>query len=263
MGGLGRLYRIEGKVMDFAGQHLVITGASTGIGKATAARVVRGGARVTLIARRGELLADLCAELGAGAGWAAADVGRQDQLIAALDSAVAQHGPIDALFLNAGTGGTFAPLEHYSDDSFDALMAVNMQAPFWAVRHVLPAMKARGQGSILITGSLASERGMAMNVAYVMSKHAVLGLARAAALEGAAHGVRVNCLVPGFIDTPLLDGVPAEQLTSLAANVPQGRLGSPEDVAEVAAFLLSSAAAHVTGQSWAVDGGVLGTLAVR
>ena len=249
--------------MDFAGQHVVITGASTGIGKATAARVVRAGARVTLIARRGELLADLCAELGAGAGWAAADVGQQDQLIAALDSAVAQHGPIDALFLNAGTGGTFAPLEDYSDDNFDALMAVNMKSAFWAVRHVLPAMKARQSGSILITGSLASERGMAMNVGYVMSKHAVLGLARAAALEGAAHGVRVNCLVPGFIATPLLEGVPPEQLTSLAANVPQQRLGTSEDVAEVAAFLLSRSAAHVTGQSWAVDGGVLGTLAIR
>jgi short-subunit dehydrogenase len=249
--------------MNFAGQHVVITGASTGIGRATAERVMKAGARVTLIARRGELLADLCAELGAGAGLAAADVGQQDQLIAALDSAVAQHGPIDALFLNAGTGGTFAPLEAYSDEAFASLMAVNMQAPFWAVRHVLPAMKARGAGSILITGSLASERGMAMNVAYVMSKHAVLGLARAAALEAAPHGVRVNCLVPGFIDTPLLDGVPSEQLTSLAMNVPQQRLGSAAEVAEVAAFLLSGAAAHVTGQSWAVDGGVLGTLAIR
>ncbi|OYU34953.1 SDR family NAD(P)-dependent oxidoreductase [Novosphingobium sp. PASSN1] len=250
-------------MMDFAGQHVVITGASTGIGRAAAERVVRAGARVTLIARRGELLADLCAELGAGAGWAAADVGQQDQLIAALDSAAAQHGPIDALFLNAGTGGTFALLEDYSDDNFDALMAVNMKSAFWAVRHVLPAMKARQSGTILITGSLASERGMAMNVGYVMSKHAVLGLARAAALEGAAHGVRVNCLVPGFIATPLLEGVPPEQLTSLAANVPQQRLGTSEDVAEVAAFLLSRSAAHVTGQSWAVDGGVLGTLAIR
>jgi NAD(P)-dependent dehydrogenase (short-subunit alcohol dehydrogenase family) len=249
--------------MDFAGQHVVITGASTGIGRATAERVVRGGARVTLIARRGELLADFCAELGAGAGWAAADVGQQDQLIAALDSAVGQHGPIDALFLNAGTGGTFAPLEAYSDEALDALMAVNMLAPFRAVRHVLPAMKARGAGSILITGSLASERGMAMNVGYVMSKHAVLGLARAAALEAAPHGVRINCLVPGFIHTPLLEGVPPEQLDGLAANVPQQRLGSAAETAEVAAFLLSRAASHVTGQSWAVDGGVLGTLAIR
>lgn len=249
--------------MDFTGQHVVITGASTGIGEAAVRRVAKGGGKVTLIARRSDLLEALCQELGDGARWAAADVGDQAQLIAALDSAAEQNGPIDGLFLNAGTGGTFAPLEAYSDANFDALMAVNMMAPFRAVRHVLPAMKARGRGAILITGSLASERGMAMNVAYVMSKHAVLGLARAAALEAAPHGVRVNCLVPGFIDTPLLEGVPREQLAGLAANVPQGRLGSAAETAEVAAFLLSDAAAHVTGQSWAVDGGVLGTLAVR
>lgn len=249
--------------MDFAGQHVVITGASTGIGKAAAERIVRGGGKVTLIARRAQLLTALCDALGASAEWVAADVGDQIQLSAALDAAAAQNGPIDGLFLNAGTGGTFAPLETYSDANFDALMAVNMLGPFRAVRHVLPAMKARGRGSIVITGSLASERGMAMNVAYVMSKHAVLGLARAAALEAAPHGVRVNCLVPGFIDTPLLEGVPREQIAGLAANVPQGRLGSAVETAEVAAFLLSDAASHVTGQSWAVDGGVLGTLAVR
>jgi NAD(P)-dependent dehydrogenase (short-subunit alcohol dehydrogenase family) len=209
------------------------------------------------------LLEAACAELGDDTRWAAADVGDKAQLLAALDSAIEQNGRIDGLFLNAGTGGTFAPIEAYTDQNFEALMAVNMMAPFWAVRHVLPAMKARGNGSILITGSLSSERGMAMNVAYVMSKHAVLGLSRAAALEAAPQGVRVNCLVPGFIDTPLLDSVPSVQLPALAANVPQHRLGSAAETAEVAAFLLSDAASHVTGQSWAVDGGVLGTLAVR
>ena len=160
--------------MDFTGQHIVVTGASTGIGRATVVRLVAGGAKVTAIARRADLLQALCAELGDRARWAAADVGDQAQLTKALDSAVAQHGPIDGLFLNAGTGGTFAPLEAYSDENFASLMAVNMMGPFWAVRHVLPGMKARGRGAILITGSLASERGMAMNVAYVMSKHAVL-----------------------------------------------------------------------------------------
>jgi NAD(P)-dependent dehydrogenase (short-subunit alcohol dehydrogenase family) len=249
--------------MNFSGQHVVITGASTGIGKAAAKRVHAAGGTVTLIARRSDLLEALCQELGENAHWAAADVGDQAQLTAALDAAVHQAGPIDGLFLNAGTGGTFAPLEAYSDANFEALMAVNMKAPFWAVRHVFPAMKARGKGSILITGSLSSERGMTMNAGYVMSKHAVLGLARAAALEAAPHGVRVNCLVPGFIDTPLLEGVPREQIAGLAANIPQGRLGSAAETAEVAAFLLSDAASHVTGQSWAVDGGVLGTLAVR
>lgn len=249
--------------MQFTGQHHVVTGASTGIGKAAVARLVQGGARVTAIARRADLLQALCDELGDRAKWAAADVADQAQLTRALDAAVHQNGPIDGLFLNAGTGGTFALLEAYSDENFDALMTVNMKAPFWAVRHVLPAMKARGRGSIVITGSLSSERGMAMNVAYVMSKHAVLGLARAAALEAAPHGVRVNCLLPGFIATPLLDGIPGDQLDNLAANVPQHRLGSSEETAEVAAFLLSDAASHVTGQAWAVDGGVLGTLSVR
>ncbi len=249
--------------MDFTGQHVVVTGASTGIGRAAVVRLVALGAKVTAIARSADLLEALCAELGENAKWMAADVGDQAQLTAAFDRAVELNGPIDALFLNAGTGGTFAPLEAYSDENFASLMAVNMMGPFWAVRHVLGAMKARGRGAILITGSLASERGMAMNVAYVMSKHAVLGLARAAALEGAPHGVRVNCLVPGFIATPLLDGVPPEQLPALAGNVPQGRLGSAEEVAEVAAFLLSDSASHVTGQSFVVDGGVLGTLTVR
>lgn len=248
---------------DFTDRHVVITGASTGIGKAAAERIARSGGKVTLIARRAELLETLCAELGGGAAYAAADVGRQDALIAALETAVARNGPIDGLFLNAGTGGTFAPLEAYADADLDAVMAVNLLGPFRAIRHVLPAMKAQGRGAIVVTGSLASERGMAMNAGYVMSKHAVLGLVRAAALEAAPHGVRVNCLVPGFIDTPLLEGVPPDQLAGLAANVPQHRLGSAAETAEVAAFLLSDAASHVTGQSWAVDGGVLGTLAVR
>jgi len=248
--------------VDFTGQHVVVTGASTGIGRATAEKVVALGGTVTVIARSRDKLEAMRSALGEAVNVDPADVGDQGALTAALDRAAA-FAPIDALFCNAGMGGTFAPIEAYSDANFDALMAVNMLAHFRSVRQVFPAMKARGKGAILITGSLASERGMAMNVAYVMSKHAVLGLARAAALEGAPFGVRVNCLVPGFIDTPLMEDIPPEQLTHLAGNVPQNRLGSSDETANVAAFLLSDEASHVTGQSWAVDGGVLGTLAVR
>ncbi len=248
--------------MDFTGKHVVVTGASTGIGRATAEKLLSLGGRVTVIARNAQKLAALKEAHGDGVHVAAADVTDPAAQAAAIDAAAA-FAPIDGLFANAGTGGTFAPLEAYSDENYASLMAVNQHAHFRAVRQVFGVMKARGTGSIVITGSLASERGMAMNVAYVMSKHAMLGLARATALEGAAHGVRANCIVPGFIDTPLMDGIPPEQLTHLAGNVPQGRLGSSAETANVVAFLLSDEASHVTGQSWAVDGGVLGTLAVR
>lgn len=248
--------------MDFNGRHVVITGASTGIGRASAARVAALGGRVTLIARRAELLAAACAELGPGARWAAADVGDKAQLLAALDAAQEQNGFIDGLFLNAGTGGAFAPVEAYADEAFDAVLAVNLKAPFWAIAHVLPGMTARGRGAILVTGSLASERGMAGNVGYVASKHAVLGLMRAVALEAAPKGVRCNCIIPGFIETPMLDQLPPDAMAAMAAATPQGRTGKASELAEVAAFLLSDAASHVTGQALAVDGGVLGTLRI-
>lgn len=248
--------------MDFTGQHIVITGASTGIGRATAEKILSHGGKVTVIARSEGKLATLKEAHGEAVNVAACDVGDALALAGALDKAAA-FAAIDGLFCNAGMSGSFTPLEAYADDAYAQLMEVNQHAHFRTVRHVFGAMKERGKGSILITGSLASERGMAMNVAYVMSKHAMLGLARAAALEGAPHGVRANCLVPGFIETPLMDGIPPEQLTHLAGNIPQNRMGSSEETANVAAFLLSDEASHVTGQSWAVDGGVLGTLAVK
>jgi NAD(P)-dependent dehydrogenase (short-subunit alcohol dehydrogenase family) len=126
----------------------------------------------------------------------------------------------------------------------------------------MPGLIARGRGSVVLTGSIASERGMANNAAYVASKHALLGLARAAALEGAPHNVRANCVIPGFIETPMMAGIDDHVRAHLAGLVPQKRLGTAEEVAEVAAFLLSEAASYVTGQSWSVDGGVLGTQTV-
>lgn len=248
--------------MDFTGQHVVITGASTGIGRATASKIASLGGKVTLIARRSDLLEAAKQELGEGAAWAAADVGDQAQLIAALDAAVHQNGPIDGLFLNAAAEGMFALTPDYTDAAFDEVMRVNVQSPFWAVRHVLPAMTARGKGSILITGSIGGATGMVGNIGYCVSKHAVLGITRVIAMEAAPAGVRCNAIVPGFIDTPMLAGTPEDFKAAMAARVPQQRIGRPEEAASVAAFLLSDETSHVTAQSWAVDGGLLGTLKI-
>jgi len=248
--------------MDFTGQHVVVTGASTGIGRATAAKIVGLGAKVTLIARRAGLLEEAARALGEAAAWIAADVGDQGQLVAALDAAVARHGPIDGLFLNAAAEGIYALTPDYTDEAFAEVMRVNVHSPFWAVRHVLPAMTARGRGAILITGSLGGETGMVGNIGYCASKHAVVGIARAIAMEAAPAGVRCNALAPGFIDTPMLSGTPEDFKAAMAARVPQQRIGRPEEAANVAAFLLSDDASHVTAQSWAVDGGLLGTLKI-
>ncbi|MBB4612047.1 SDR family NAD(P)-dependent oxidoreductase [Novosphingobium taihuense] len=247
---------------DLSGKHVVITGASTGIGRATATACATAGARLTLIARRADLLEQAARDIGGATAFAAADVADKSALHAALDHAIAANGPVDGLFLNAGIGGMFSLVEDYGDEAFDAVMTVNLKSVFWAIQHVLPSMKQRGQGAILVTGSLASERGLPMNAAYVASKHAVLGLSRAVANEVAKFGVRCNCILPGLVETPMLDGLPPEAASQMAKAVPQGRTGSSDEVAQVAAFLLSDAASHVTAQSWAVDGGMLGTMRV-
>jgi NAD(P)-dependent dehydrogenase (short-subunit alcohol dehydrogenase family) len=253
--------------MDFAGQHIAVTGASTGIGRAAALMLGSRGAAVSLIARSQVKLEELAAEIAAAGGRAAsfpADVADRAMLEAALDAASAHFGPVQGLFANAGFGGEFAAFTSFSDANWDALIATNLTSVFASIRKVLPAMIAARQGSIVVTGSLSSERGMPMNAGYVASKHGVLGLARAAAAEGAAHNVRVNCLIPGFIETPLLQGIGGDDvagaLAALGSKVPQGRIGQPEECAALVCFLLSDAASHITAQSIAVDGGLLGTL---
>ncbi|WP_284124293.1 SDR family NAD(P)-dependent oxidoreductase [Parerythrobacter aestuarii] len=253
--------------MNFSGRHVVVTGASTGIGRAAALMLGARGAKVSLIARSGDKLDALADEIAARGGTAkgfTADVSDRAALSDVFDAAAEAFGPASGLFANAGFGGQFAPFTDYSDDNWDALIATNLTSVFLSIRKVLPGMIAARQGSIVVTGSLASERGMPMNAGYVASKHGVLGLARAAAAEAAPHNVRVNCLIPGFIETPLLHNIGGDDIEGtmqqLGKGVPQGRVGQPEETAELVSFLLSDAASHITAQSIAVDGGLLGTL---
>jgi NAD(P)-dependent dehydrogenase (short-subunit alcohol dehydrogenase family) len=250
-------------MMDFTGQHVVITGGSTGIGRATAEIIAANGGKVTLIARRPTVLAEAAAAIGPAALAIACDVGDKPRLLAALDQAAAQNGAIDGLFLNAAAEGMYGLTSDYTDEAFEIALRINVWSPFWALRHVLPGMISRGKGAVLLTGTLGAVRGMAGNMGYCVSKHATLGLARTVAMEVAASGIRCNCLHPGFIDTAMMNAAPAEAVSAMVATTPQGRIGRPEEAGAVAAFLLSDLASHVTGQELAVDGGVLGTLAIR
>jgi NAD(P)-dependent dehydrogenase (short-subunit alcohol dehydrogenase family) len=254
-------------VSEFDGRHILVTGASTGIGLATARMLARQGAKVFLLARSEAKLSDAATAIARAGGTAAhhaADVADRQALLAAFDAAESKFGPVEGLFANAGTGGKFAPLGEYADDIFESVMRTNVTSVFWAIKRVLPGMIKRRRGSILVTGSLASERGMPHNAAYVASKHGVLGLARAAAIEAAPHNVRVNCVLPGLIETPMMmqldPSAPPQAIRDrLGKGVPMGRIGSADELAELACFLLSDRASHITAQSIAVDGGILGT----
>jgi len=248
--------------MNFNGKHILVTGASSGIGLVAARMLASRGARVSLLARRKDVLDEVCAAIGDNAAGFAADVGEKDQLEDAIDAAAGHFGPVEGLFANAGLTGGFTPFLQFDPAVFEETLRVNLTSVFWAIQKVLPAMVEAKKGTILVTGSMGSKRGMAMNPAYVSSKHGVLGLTRAVAVEMAPHGIRANCIIPGFIETEALERIPDEQKGMIARRVPQRRMGSPEELAEVACFLLSDAASHVTGQDWAVDGGVLESIEV-
>jgi NAD(P)-dependent dehydrogenase (short-subunit alcohol dehydrogenase family) len=248
--------------MDFHGQHIIVTGGSSGIGLVTAQLLASRGARVSLIARRKELLDEAVAGIGERAAGFAADVGQKDQLDDAVEAAAAKFGPVHGLFANAGLTGGFTPAVAFDPEVFEQTIRVNLISVFWAIQKVLPPMIEAKNGVILVTGSMASKRGMAMNPAYVSSKHGVLGLTRAIAVEMAPHNVRANCIIPGFIKTEALDRIPPEQKGKIEQRIPMRHMGTCEELAEVAAFLLSDAASHVTGQVWAVVGGVLESIEV-
>jgi NAD(P)-dependent dehydrogenase (short-subunit alcohol dehydrogenase family) len=257
--------------LSMKGRVAVITGGAGMIGHAAAMSLARSGADVMLVDINAEALATrrgAIEALGVRVETQVADVRNAGDVAGYVASALQKFGRIDAFFNNAGIEGKLGPTHEYDEAEFDRIIAVNLKGIFLGLRHVLPVMLAQRRGAIVNTGSIASERGLAGACAYNASKHAVIGLTRTAASEVGASGVRVNAVMPGVIDTPLLEamlrmmfaGDVAAGKKALGKVASQERIGTPAEVAEIVTFLLSDAASFVNGAAWAVDGGALATI---
>lgn len=251
--------------MSLQGRHAVVTGAGSGIGRATAELLALNGAQVTLVGRHVGRLEETADRIGEAAFAAPGDVTDFDALEAALDAGRDRFGPIDILVNNAG-GASSAPFLKTDAGALREMLALNLEAPAQAMRLVLDGMLARRHGRIVNVASTAGLKGYAYVSAYVAAKHGLVGLTRAAALEVAAKGVTVNAVCPGFTDTDLVarsvEAIVAktgrtvdEARAALAAGNPQGRLITPDEVAETIVWLCGDAASGVNGAAIPVAGG--------
>jgi NAD(P)-dependent dehydrogenase (short-subunit alcohol dehydrogenase family) len=255
-----------------AGKAAVVTGGAGGIGRATARRLAVEGAKVAIVdldaGAVDEAVADVSeASTGGPAVGAVADVSTEAGADAAVAAAVDAFGRLDLYHNNAGIEGPVIPFVDYPIAEFDRVIAVNVRGVFLCMQLALRQMVAQGGGgSIVNMSSLAGFRGSAGMVAYTTSKHAVIGLTRCGAQEGAPHGIRVNSVHPGVIDTRMLRSLeagfrpddPDAMHQAMVGMVPLGRAGTPEDVASLVVWLLSDEAEYVSGSLHAVDGGVSG-----
>ncbi|WP_420466003.1 SDR family NAD(P)-dependent oxidoreductase [Panacagrimonas sp.] len=234
------------------GKVAIVTGAASGQGAAEARRMVEEGACVTLAdVQSGSALA---AELGAErAQFLALDVRSCENWTRVVEQTLARFGRLDILVNNAAVFH-LATFEQTTDEIFDSIFEVNQRGAFYGMRAVLPALRQAGGGCILNISSTSGLRAVPGMWAYGSSKWAIRGMSRHAALELAPHNIRVNCVFPGTIDTPMLGALPQEARAGLAPLVPIGRLGTPEEVANVVCFLASDQARYVTGAEIGVDG---------
>ena len=256
--------------MRHEGSSIIVTGAAGAIGFATCEILAREGAKLLMVDIAADRLESRVDELKAGGHDAiahVADCADERAVEAYSTAAMDAFGRIDAFFNNAGIEGDLAPTHEYDIAMFDRIIRVNLRSMFLGLRFVLPHMVAAGRGAVVNTASIGSERGLAGACAYNAAKHGAVGLTRTAASEVAQKGVRVNCVMPGVIETPLLVGMLEQMFDDVQAGMDKlgqvatlNRVGQPREVGDVVSFLLSDEASYVNGAKWEIDGGALATI---
>jgi NAD(P)-dependent dehydrogenase (short-subunit alcohol dehydrogenase family) len=255
---------MEGSMERLQGKVAVITGGAGGIGRAAGALFAAEGANVLLVDLDEAALQQAVAGIGSNrVSYFVADVTSAADNRAMIECATERYGGVDALLANAGIEGDVQPIVDYDDDRFDQVMAVNVKGVFLGLKAAIPAMQARGGGSIVITSSVAGVRGAPGLSAYVTSKHAVIGLMRSAARECAPMNIRVNTVNPSPVETRMMRSLEAGMLPDdadaakqvITAGIPMNRYGTPEEIARVMLFLASDDSAWVTGSVYMADGG--------
>ncbi len=251
-------------MVDLAGRIVLITGAASGIGLAAAELCAAAGAKLILIDLKVEALEAARKSLGGDTMAIVGDVGDHGTASHYVEAAMARFGRIDIAMLNAGTAGKVARIDAVTAEEFDRVMAVNVRSVWSGIAALFPVMKTQGGGSIVVTASTGGVLGAPMVVPYIASKHAVIGLVKASAIEGARYGIRVNAVAPAPIDTAMMahinDGLGAgdaqKSRQRTIAHVPLQRYGTALEVAKTMVFLGSDDAAYTTGATYLIDGGM-------
>ncbi|RPJ80121.1 MAG: SDR family oxidoreductase [Acidobacteria bacterium] len=242
---------------ELTGKLALVTGGGTGLGFAIARAFVDSGGRVIISGRREDTLREACRCLGESAAFIQNDITHLDALPLLVSEIESRFGGVDILVNNSGVH-LKKELGQVTDDDFHRVIHINQEAVFSLTREVARAMAPRGRGSIIMVSSMASRYGIPKVVAYTASKAAVEGMTRALAVELSPRGIRVNCIAPGFIDTPMSAralGQDPDRQRRVLERTPLGRLGKPEEVGFAAVFLASEAASYITGAILTVDGG--------
>jgi NAD(P)-dependent dehydrogenase (short-subunit alcohol dehydrogenase family) len=249
---------------EFKGNVALVTGCSSGIGKDSALAFAQKGAKVALAARRvseGQEVVERIKEIGGDAIFVPTDVSKPLEVEALINECIATYGRLDYAFNNAGIEGSqYIPTADYTEETWNDVININLKGVWLSMKYEIPQILKQGKGAIVNMSSVAGLAGSLIGCAYIASKHGVIGLTKAAALEYADQGVRVNAVCPAVIQTPMADRLyngDAEIENRLTALHPMGRVGTPQEVADAVVWLCSESASFVTGHSMAIDGGFL------